>query len=112
MYAGDMESYYFYKPILDYVIKKYHKIDPESNEFQDMDANSDSNFYVEKTCLLNEIKSTRIRCSRNLAEFPFPSSMNKLQREMVEEKILVALDKLPEEFKGRYYPIKDLTEEE
>ena len=30
MYAGDIECYYLYKPIMSYVIKKYHKFDPDT----------------------------------------------------------------------------------
>lgn len=34
MYAGDMESYYLYKPVFSYVIKKYHKFDPDTEDIK------------------------------------------------------------------------------
>ena len=76
MYAGDMECYSLYKPVMQYVIKKYHKYDPDTEKVKGLDAKL--NYTKENEELLTgKVKSTRIRVARNLADFPFPSAMNK-----------------------------------
>ena len=76
LYAGDNDCYSVFKPVMDYVIKKYHKFDPDNEETRGLDAKL--KFTPEdETLLTGKVKTTRIRVARNLADFPFPSSMNK-----------------------------------
>lgn len=76
MYAGDIDSYTVYKPVFDYVIKKYHKFDPSTEEIQGKDAKLDFSADDQKL-LTGKVLTSRIRVARNLADFPFPSAMNK-----------------------------------
>ena len=76
IYMGDSDCYSIFKPIINSVIKQYHKFDPDRDKIkgeniQILFTNDELNM------LSTKVVTTRIRLSRNLVDFPFPSSMNK-----------------------------------
>jgi arginine kinase len=58
------------------------------------------------------ISSTRIRCGRNLAEFPLSLRMTREERNAIERKISGALTSLDGELEGTYYSLGSLTDDQ
>ena len=77
IYAGDNDCYSLFKPVMDQVIKKYHKYDPDIDTVRGQGAKLKYS-KDDENVLTGKVKTTRIRVARNLADFPFPSSMNKV----------------------------------
>jgi len=106
-YAGDATSYYTYKEVFDPTIEKYHGILPK----KDTDHKLHKIKISDHSALGDNVISIRFRVARNLKESPFPSAMKQSQRLEVEKKVLSAIEKLPEEYKGHYNGLSLLTKE-
>lgn len=97
-YAGDLETYTVFAPVTSAIIKYYHGTEDHTRDWTVPDLKIPSNFPHDR------IRTSRIRVARNLADYPFPSSMTKEQRLEVEKKVSNVLLKA---FKGEYHPITD-----
>ena len=108
VYAGDEESYDLFAPLLDPIIADYHGFGPEKRHQSDLDpAHLDApNPDPEGRYVV----STRIRVARNLCCFPFGSMLSRRERRIVEATVVHALEGLPGELAGRYYPLYEMDE--
>ncbi len=108
VYLGDPESYIVLGPLVDPIIREYHKYDMSGHK---------SDFSLEGLSLENldptgmYVVSTRIRVARNFAKFAFPTAISREDRKAMESEIRVVFDSLPEELKGAYYSLEDMSEE-
>ncbi|KAI9803204.1 MAG: hypothetical protein M1825_001995 [Sarcosagium campestre] len=103
VYAPDAEAYTVFAPLFDPIIEEYHGF--KSTDLQP--ASDFGNLDVFKNVDPNNeyIVSTRIRCGRSLAAYPFnPCLTEQAYREM-EASVSTALKNLDGELKGTYYPL-------
>ena len=104
VYAGDEESYTLFAPLLDPIIREYHRFDPATQKhISDMDpahlkvGNPDpENAYI---------LSTRIRVGRNLHCFPLGPNLAQRERLIAECMIADTLRGLSGDLGGNYYPL-------
>lgn len=109
IYASDPEGYTVFAPVLDKVIKDYHKVDelnhPEPSfgedkvDFGNLDPSGEM------------IVSTRVRVGRSHDSFGFPPVLSKEDRVNMEKKTLEALNTLEGDLKGTYYPLTGMSKE-
>ncbi len=112
IYAGNAEAYNIFAEIFNPIISDYHSFNPE-------------NFH--KSCLSVDLKltdpdpknryirSTRIRAARNIRGFDFMPFISSRSRKEIELKAVQALEQLKttdKNLKGRYMPIKNISESE
>jgi len=109
IYACDPEGYTTFAPVLDKVIKDYHKVDalnhPEPNfgaekiTFGDLDPSGEM------------IVSTRVRVGRSHDSYGFPPVLTKEDRVNMEKMTVEALNTLEGDLKGTYFPLTGMTKE-
>jgi len=110
VYACDPDGYTVFAPLLDAVIKDYHKVDkldhPEPDfgdlsklGFTDLDPSGEM------------IVSTRVRVGRSHDSYGFPPVLNKEQRVAMEAMTVDALKKLDGDHSGTYYPLEGMSKE-
>ena len=108
--AGDEESYSTFSDLFDPVIESRHngykktdthKTDLEAKNLVGGD-NLDSKYVL----------SSRIRTGRSIRGYCLPPHCSRAERRGVESIVTSALDSLKGSFKGKYYPLKGMTEEE
>ncbi|PLX68379.1 MAG: arginine kinase [Denitrovibrio sp.] len=110
IYAGDAESYTLFAPIFDPIIEDYHKFTASDSHNSDMKPPEAAWSNPDKEG--KYILSTRIRVGRNLADMPLGPAISTAQRNEVENRASIALMNLPDELKGRYYRLSNLSDEE
>ncbi|KHJ42364.1 arginine kinase [Trichuris suis] len=112
VYAPDAESYIVFKEIFDPIIECYHQFGPNSRQPAfDLGLNR-----LDELCTLDSerkyIQSTRIRCARTLAGYPFNPLLTEAGYVEIENKVKDALNALAEDdLRGTYYPLKGMTAE-
>ncbi len=98
IYAGDAQSYALFSALFLPIIEEYHGLTPGIIHGTDRSvvdlADPDPHHQY--------ILSTRIRVARNLAGYPFTPLIREKQRQKVAQKIIKALECLPETLKGMY----------
>lgn len=110
VYACDPEAYTTFAPLLDGVIKDYHKVtelkhpkpdfgDVKNLGFSDLDPKGEM------------IVSTRVRVGRSHDSYGFPPVLTKQDRLDMEKKSVDALKKLTGELQGDYFPLTGMTAE-
>lgn len=110
VYACDPDAYTTFAPLLDPVIKAYHKVDtlnhpkPDFGDvnnlgFSDLDPSGEM------------IVSTRVRIGRSHDSFGYPPVLTKEDRVEMEKKTVTALGKLTGELTGKYHPLEGMTKE-
>ncbi|BFZ09422.1 hypothetical protein BsWGS_12461 [Bradybaena similaris] len=110
VYASDPDAYTTFAPLLDAVIKDYHKVselnhpnpnfgDVEHLDFGDLDPSG------------NLIVSTRVRVGRSHDSYGFPPVLSKEDRVEMERKTVEAFQKLDGELKGSYHPLTGMSKE-
>jgi len=108
VYACDPDGYTVFAPLLDAVIKDYHKVDalnhPEP-DFGDLEKLGFSNLDPSGEMIV----STRVRVGRSHDSYGFPPVLNKEQRKGMEAMTLEALNKLDGEHSGTYYPLEGMS---
>lgn len=110
VYASDPDAYNTFAPLLDPVIKDYHKISELKHpncDFGDIDNLNLPNLDPEGKM----IKSTRVRVGRSHDSYGFPPVLTCEQRVEMEKKAKDALTKLDGEHKGVYHPLTGMTAE-
>lgn len=108
--AGDEESYEVFADLLDPVIDKRHGgYSKDKKHTTDLNPgnlkggdNLDSNYVL----------SSRVRTGRSIRGYSLPPHCNRAERRAVEKIVTDALNSLDGEFKGKYYPLDKMTEEE
>ena len=58
------------------------------------------------------VMSCRVRTGRSIRGFCLPPHCNRAERRAVEKVTVDALNKLTGDFKGKYYPLNAMTEQE
>lgn len=109
-YAGDEESYEVFAPLLDEIIKSYHGFSKEDKHKSDLDTKKIDISNPDPTN--RYIISTRIRVGRNLSKMPLGTIISYEKRLEVERIVSNALSSLKGDLKGKYYPLKGMSEED
>uniref|UniRef100_A0A9J8CF06 creatine kinase n=1 Tax=Cyprinus carpio carpio TaxID=630221 RepID=A0A9J8CF06_CYPCA len=108
--AGDEESYEVFKDLLDPVISDRH------NGYKATDKHkTDLNFENLKggdDLDPNYVLSSRVRTGRSIKGYALPPHNSRGERRAVEKLSVEALNSLDGEFKGKYYPLKSMTDAE
>ncbi|XP_013382212.1 creatine kinase M-type [Lingula anatina] len=108
--AGDEESYETFADLFDPIIDKRHggyakdakhKTDLNPDHLQGGD-DLDPNYVL----------SSRVRTGRSIRGYSLPPNCTRAERRAVERITVDALNGLDGEFKGKYYPLSGMTEEE
>lgn len=108
IYAGDMESYDCFAPVLLPIIEDYHHLDPGWSHKPGLQEAALPDLDPEQTF----IRSSRIRVARNLIGFPFSGNMTPDQRLALEETVKHAFKSLPEKLSGAYISFTALNEKQ
>ena len=106
IYAGDVESYDCFAPVLLPIIEGYHHLDPGWSHNPGLQEEVLADLDPEQIF----IRSSRIRVARNLYRFPFSGNMNIDQRLALEETVKQAFKTLPKKLSGTYTAFTDLNE--
>lgn len=108
-YAPDAECYEVFSSFFDDVIQLYHGYDPRREHHKtDLVSGKLSSL---PPLTDSRIKSTRIRCGRNLAGFAFAPGIAREQRFEVERLISTALAGLTGDLSGKYEPLVKMSSE-
>ncbi|KAJ3662669.1 hypothetical protein Zmor_007007 [Zophobas morio] len=108
VYAPDPEAYTLFADLFDPIIDEYHggfkKGDHHPpSDWGDLDCignvDPDQNFVV----------STRVRCGRSLAGYPFNPCLTESQYKDMEKKVSGTLTCLTGELQGKYYPLTGMS---
>ncbi|CAF4202753.1 unnamed protein product, partial [Rotaria sp. Silwood2] len=114
--AGDEESYKMFSDLFDPLIRIRYNYGSDARQYHDTDITklrfpfeSDNTFDINKYIL-----SSRIRITRNLSGFTFPTFMTRAERRRVEGKLNKAFEQLIKEdnqFNGNYYRLSMIDEQ-
>ncbi|KAJ8280711.1 hypothetical protein GJAV_G00058060 [Gymnothorax javanicus] len=107
--AGDEECYEVFKDLFDPIIADRHGGYKPTDQHK-----TDLNFENLKGGELdsNYVQSSRIRTGRSIKGFTLPPHNSRGERRAVEKLSIEALGSLDGEFKGKYYPLKDMSDKE
>ena len=106
--AGDEQSYKVFNDLFDKIIYEKHGYTPEQKQTNDLDGSKLTNAVFDSHYVL----SIRVRTLRNISGYCFPSFCTRGERRDVESILVKALYGIDDYYRGVYYSIKDLTEEE
>ncbi|KAI6218345.1 Arginine kinase [Aphelenchoides fujianensis] len=120
VYAPDAESYTLFAPLLDAVIQEYHGFKPtDTQPAMDLGESTPpptpslSRQLAELTDLDPEGKfviSTRVRCGRSLAGYPFNPLLTEANYKNMEARVKATLEGISDpELKGAYYPLTGMS---
>jgi len=104
IYAPDAESYSLFAPLFDPVIDDYHGGFKPTDKHPPTDF-GDLNTLVDLDPENKFVVSTRVRCGRSLAGYPFNPCLTEAQYKEMEDKVSSTLTSLDGELKGKYYPL-------
>jgi len=108
VYASDPDAYVTFAPLLDAVIKDYHKVSELKHpacDFGNLENLNLPNLDPEGKM----IKSTRVRVGRSHDSYGFPPVSTCEDRVAMENKAKEALKKLDGEHKGTYHPLTGMS---
>lgn len=100
IYAGDSDSYSVFADLLLPVIRAYHDIPGRIHHRTDWTPITLSPLDPDRAF----IRSTRIRVARNLSHHAFTPWITQEERQSVEYEIIQALNTLPGDAAGTYFP--------
>ena len=110
MVAGDEESYEVFADLFDPVIEARHngykKTDVHTT---DLDA---SKLQGGDDLDPNYVLSSRVRTGRSIRGFSLPPFCSRAERREVERIVTTTLESFDGTFKGKYYPLTNMTEED
>ncbi|KAK3726480.1 hypothetical protein RRG08_005084 [Elysia crispata] len=110
VYACDPDAYTTFAPLLDAVIRDYHKVSELKHpnpDFGDTDKLDFGNLDPSGEMIV----STRVRVGRSHDSYGFPPVLKKEERVEMEQKTVEALKKLDGELKGSYHPLTGMSKE-
>uniref|UniRef100_A0A672HCT2 creatine kinase n=1 Tax=Salarias fasciatus TaxID=181472 RepID=A0A672HCT2_SALFA len=108
--AGDKETYEVFKELLDPMIEDRHGGYKPSDKHK-TDLNAD-NLLGGDDLDPDYVLSSRIRTGRSIRGFCLPPHCSRGERRAVESLSIEALASLSGDLKGKYYALKDMTDEE
>ena len=110
MVAGDEESYETFADLFDPVIDARHggykKTDKHKTDLEPSHLNGGDDLDP------NYVLSSRVRTGRSIRGYCLPPFCSRAERREVEKITTTALDTFDGDFKGKYYPLNGMTEEE
>jgi creatine kinase len=110
MVAGDEESYELFADLFDPVIEARHNGYKKTDKHKtDLDP---SKLQGGDDLDPNYVLSSRVRTGRSIRGLSLPPFCSRAERREVEKIVTTALDSFDGEFKGKYYPLSKMTEEE
>jgi creatine kinase len=104
IYAPDAESYSLFAPLFDPIIDDYHQGFKPTDKHPQTDF-GDLNTLVDLDPEGKFVVSTRVRCGRSLAGYPFNPCLTEAQYKEMEDKVSSTLTSMDGELKGKYYPL-------
>uniref|UniRef100_A0A8C0RB62 Creatine kinase M-type n=1 Tax=Canis lupus familiaris TaxID=9615 RepID=A0A8C0RB62_CANLF len=108
--AGDEESYQVFKDLFDPIIQDRHGgYKPTDKHKTDLNH---ENLKGGDDLDPNYVLSSRVRTGRSIKGYTLPPHCSRGERRAVEKLSIEALNSLTGEFKGKYYPLKSMTEQE
>uniref|UniRef100_A0A8W4FIY7 Creatine kinase M-type n=1 Tax=Sus scrofa TaxID=9823 RepID=A0A8W4FIY7_PIG len=108
--AGDEESYVVFKDLFDPIIQDRHGgYKPTDKHKTDLNH---ENLKGGDDLDPNYVLSSRVRTGRSIKGYTLPPHCSRGERRAVEKLSVEALNSLTGEFKGKYYPLKSMTEQE
>ncbi|XP_041092311.1 creatine kinase M-type [Polyodon spathula] len=108
--AGDEETYEVFKDLLDPVIQDRHGgYKPTDKHKTDLNY---ENLKGGDDLDPNYVLSSRVRTGRSIIGYTLPPHSSRGERRAIEKLSIEALNSLDGEFKGKYYPLKDMTDKE
>ncbi|XP_034436560.1 creatine kinase B-type-like isoform X1 [Hippoglossus hippoglossus] len=108
--AGDEETYEVFQELMDPVIEDRHggykpsDIHKTDLNFENLQGGDDLD--------PNYVLSSRVRTGRSIRGFCLPPHCSRGERRAIENLSIESLDILDGELKGKYYALKNMTEEE
>ncbi|XP_068565293.1 creatine kinase, brain b [Cebidichthys violaceus] len=108
--AGDEETYEVFKELLDPVIEDRHGGYKPSDKHK-TDMNHD-NLQGGDDLDPDYVLSSRVRTGRSIRGFCLPPHCSRGERRAIENLSLESLDMLDGDLKGKYFALKNMTEEE
>ena len=111
--CGDEECFELFKDVIDPIVKGWHGFDP-ATQTHTSDLDFSKLVFTEEDAALfaKYVKSTRVRAARNISGFSLPAGSSKEDRLAVEGVLKEAFGNLPDELKGTYYPLGELSSEQ
>ncbi|XP_071949450.1 creatine kinase B-type-like [Antedon mediterranea] len=107
--AGDEESYEVFAELFDPIIKARHNgYDVDDVHSTDLDYRKIRGGIFDPKYVL----SSRVRTGRSIRGYQLPTKCNRAERRAVEKIVINALGSLQGDLKGKYYPLKGMTESE
>ena len=110
MVAGDEESYNIFADLFDPVIEARHG-GFKKDDVHKTDLNA-ANLVGGDDLDPNYVLSSRVRTGRSIHGLCLPPFCSRAERRKVEEIVTTALNSLEETYKGKYYALSNMTEEE
>uniref|UniRef100_A0A4W3JIZ4 Creatine kinase M-type n=2 Tax=Callorhinchus milii TaxID=7868 RepID=A0A4W3JIZ4_CALMI len=108
--AGDEETYEVFKDLLDPVIRDRHGgYKPTDKHKTDLNP---ANLKGGDDLDSNYVLSSRVRTGRSIRGFCLPPHCSRGERRAIEKLIVEALGSLDGEFTGKYYALKNMTDQE
>ncbi|XP_041090712.1 creatine kinase M-type-like [Polyodon spathula] len=108
--AGDEETYEVFKDLLDIVIQDRHGgYKPTDKHKTDLNY---KNLKGGDDLDPKYVLSSRVRTGRSIIGYTLPPHSSRGERRAIEKLSIEALNSLDGEFKGKYYPLKDMTDKE
>lgn len=105
--AGDEESYDTFKEFFDVIVDKRHGgYAPNAKHKTDLDWTKLKGGDFDPKYVL----SSRVRTGRSIKGYAFPPHCTRAERRGVETAVTDALGTLEGEFKGKYYPLANMTD--
>ncbi|KAM4521548.1 creatine kinase B-type [Odontesthes bonariensis] len=108
--AGDEETYEVFKDLMDPVIEDRHGGYKPSDKHK-TDLNPE-NLQGGDDLDPNYVLSSRVRTGRSIRGFCLPPHCSRGERRAIEQLSIESLDSLDGDLKGKYYALKNMTEEE
>jgi creatine kinase len=109
-YMPNQKAYEVLRPMIVNLAEKYHNHQISGEYKSDFDVSSlrDVELDPEKKYII----SSRVRVARNISGYPFPSSISKRERKILEKRIFNVLKTLRGELKGRYYSLETMSHDQ
>ncbi|CAN9508008.1 unnamed protein product [Ophioblennius macclurei] len=108
--AGDEETYEVFKDLMDPVIQDRHGgYTPDDKHKTDLNPD---NLQGGDDLDPNYVLSSRVRTGRSIRGFCLPPHCSRGERRAIEGLAIESLDLLDGDLKGRYFALKNMTEEE
>ncbi|XP_074927556.1 creatine kinase M-type [Chelonoidis abingdonii] len=108
--AGDEESYIVFKDLFDPIIQDRHGgYKPTDKHKTDLNH---ENLKGGDDLDPNYVLSSRVRTGRSIKGYTLPPHCSRGERRAIEKLSVTALNSLTGEFKGKYYPLKDMSDQE